>query len=119
MRTKAFFLQRLNDHVQYLKKIEATLAGDGDFEGTDQHSCKLGHWIDGEGPAEVGALSDPAAMAVFESVKEPHERFHSAGRRAVELKRAGDAAAARQASTEMHLLSARICRILLDLDGMK
>jgi len=46
---KAFFLQRLNDHVVYLKKVQRTLDGTEDFQVTDCHDCKLGKWLYGEG----------------------------------------------------------------------
>ncbi len=118
MTGKAFFLQRLNDHVQYLKKIDRTLKGEGDFEGTDHHACKLGQWMDTEGPGEVSALQDSRAGEIFESLKEPHERFHQVSHRAIEKKKAGDEAGVKAAMTEMHVLSATISNKLLELDGM-
>lgn len=43
MKKQAFFLQRINDHVQYLSKIKATLTRGGDFQGTHCQDCALGH----------------------------------------------------------------------------
>ncbi len=118
MAGKAFFLQRLNEHVQYLKKMDSRLKGEGDFEGTDHDSCKLGQWINDQGPAEVAALQDPKASEVFESLKEPHKRFHDVGHHALEMKQAGDEAGVKAAMTEMHVLSTTISNKLLELDGM-
>jgi hypothetical protein len=118
MAGKAFFLQRLNDHIQYLKKIDNTLKGQGDFEGCDHHSCKLGLWVDKEGPQEVAALSNSKAVEIFESMKEPHEKFHAASKQALEKKRAGDEEGAKAAMTDMHSLSAILSNKLLELDKM-
>lgn len=118
MAGKAFFLMRLNDHVQYLKKLDGTLKGQGDFTGTDHHNCKLGKWIENEGTQEIAALKDSRAKEVFESLKEPHERFHVASQQALAKQQAGDTAGAKDAVTEMHVLSTSIANKLLELDGM-
>ncbi|MDM8545043.1 CZB domain-containing protein [Candidatus Venteria ishoeyi] len=118
MAGKAFFLQRLNDHVQYLKKINATLEGKSDFQGTAHTDCKLGQWIYGEGADEVASLSDPKAQETFDALKEPHEKFHDISKDALAKKIAGDEEGARRAETDMHVLSTNIYNKLLDLDGM-
>jgi hypothetical protein len=119
MAGKAFFLMRLNDHVQYLKKIENTLADKGDFQGTCHTECKLGKWIYGEGAQEIAALNDAdKGKALFDAIKDPHEQFHIASKQAVEKKKAGDAEGAKAASTQMHVLSNDICTKLLDLDKL-
>ena len=118
MAGKAFFLQRLNDHVQYMKKISATLADNGDFQGTTHDDCKLGQWIYGEGAQEVAALSDPDAQTVFDSLKEPHEKFHRISQEALSKKVSGDIAGANQAETDIYVLSTDIYNKLLKLDGM-
>lgn len=118
MAGKAFFLQRLNDHVQYLKKIDNTLKGQGDFAGTDHHSCKLGLWIDKEGPQEVAGLENQKAAEIFEGLKEPHEKFHVASKQALEKMKSGDEAGAKAAMTEMHVLSATLSNKLLELDSL-
>ena len=115
MATKAFFFQRLNDHVQYLKKIQATIEGKGDFQGSDYRECKLGKWLYAEGPAEAASISSEA-KALFDSLLEPHQRFHEASKQALEKKRAGDASGAEAAITEMHKLSALLVNKLLSLD---
>lgn len=118
MPTKAFFLMRLNDHVQYLKNIEATLVDKGDFQGTNHHDCKLGQWLYGDGAEEVAALSNSKAQEVFDSLFEPHERFHTISKQALEKKQAGDEPAAQAAMTEMHKLSHIIAHKLLELDTL-
>jgi len=117
MPSKAFFLMRLNDHIQYLKKIEATLEGKGDFYGTHHHKCKLGQWLYGDGANEVTTLQSGDAQKVFDSLFEPHEQFHTASKQALE--KAGDGKNAKIAITEMYKLSQIITKKLLALDALK
>lgn len=117
MTGKAFCFLRLNDHVQYLKKIQATLEGEGDFQGTDFHVCKLGKWIYGEGAEEASAVGDEAKR-LFDTLLEPHQRFHDASHEAVEKQQAGDSEGAELAVTEMHKLSTVLINILLELDKL-
>ncbi len=114
----AFFLMRLNDHVQYLKKIEATLAGTGDFQGSDHHECKLGKWLYGDGANEVSNLQNAKAQSIFDSLLEPHEHFHNASKQALEKKQAGDEQGAQIAITEMYKISQIITQKLLGLDAL-
>lgn len=111
----AFYLMRMNDHVVYLKKIEATLQGKGDFQGTDCHECKLGKWLYGEGRAEADAAGGKL-KELFESLFAPHEKFHRESKIALEKKQSGDAQGANAASTEMHKLSATLVNTLLAMD---
>jgi hypothetical protein len=115
---KAFFLIRINDHVQYLKKINHTLNGQDDFQGCSHAECKLGKWIFGEGEAEVNALENPLAKEVFDSIKEPHEHFHQASTDALAKQQAGDKDGAQQSITEMHKLSTIVYNKLLELDKL-
>lgn len=113
----AFFLLRINDHMQYLKRIKATLDGGGDFRGTDHHSCKLGLWMDGAGRSEA-VEAGAAAVALFDSLHDPHARFHAASGRALQHHVVGHQAEREQEVTEMHRLSAQLVDLLLRLDGM-
>ncbi|HHJ80238.1 MAG TPA: hypothetical protein ENJ65_01240 [Candidatus Tenderia electrophaga] len=117
MATKAFFIQRLNDHVQYLKKIQATLDGNGDFQGTAHTECKLGRWLFGAGSDEA-VLIGADAKALFDSLIEPHERFHLASRQALDSQQAGDMVSAEATLTEMHKLSTVLINKLLELDRL-
>lgn len=117
MTGKAFYFQRLNDHVQYLKKIQATLDGKGDFQGTDFHDCKLGKWIYNEGAEEASVVGDEARR-LFDTLLEPHQRFHDASHEAVVKQQAGDSEGAEAAVTEMHKLSTVLINILLELDKL-
>ncbi len=117
MAKTAFFLLRLNDHIQYLKKIQATLEGTGEFQGTDYHACKLGTWLYGEGAEETASVG-AEAKAAFDSLLEPHQQFHEMSKQALEKKRAGDEKGAKSAATEMHKLSAVLVDKLLALDAM-
>ncbi|MCG6863517.1 MAG: CZB domain-containing protein [Chromatiaceae bacterium] len=115
MEGKAFFILRLNDHIQYLRKIQATLEGTGDFHGTDYHDCKLGKWLYSTGPAEAEAAG-PEAKALFDSLFEPHQRFHDASHSAIDKKEAGDEAGSQAEVTEMMKLSVSLVDNLLALD---
>lgn len=112
----AFFLIRINDHVQYLKKINHTLEGQGNFQGCSHLECKLGKWIYGEGETDVAAFGNPQAKKIFEEIKEPHEQFHQASADALAKQLAGDKEGARQAITNMLKLSAVVYNKLLELD---
>jgi len=118
MPSKAFFLMRLNDHIQYLKEIEATLVGEGTFSGSSHQECKLGKWLYGDGPSEIDALQSKKLQEIFNSLFEPHERFHNASKQALEKKRRGEEQAAQAAVTEMHILSHIIAQKLLELDAL-
>jgi hypothetical protein len=53
---------------------------------------------------------------LFDSLLEPHQRFHDVSQEAVEKYALGDAAGAKSAVTEMHKLSNVLISILLELD---
>lgn len=116
MPNKAFFVLRLNDHIQYLKKVEKTLEGQADFKGTDCHECKLGQWLYNEGREEVALIQNEEATQLFDSLFEPHEQFHQISHQALEKAQAGDQAGAREAATQMYVLSNVISQKLLALD---
>ena len=115
MSGKAFFFLRLNDHIQYLKKIQATLKGEGDFMGTDYHDCKLGKWLYNEGPDEASAVSEEVRL-LFDTLFEPHQKFHDASHMAIKMQQSGNSKEAEAALTEMHKLSNILVTILLELD---
>lgn len=111
----AFFLLRLNDHVQYMNKIKATLAGTGTFRGCDHHSCKLGRWIDGDGRKQAEALG-PEILALFDSLHAPHVAYHAASKAALDLLAEGDTEGSARASGQMVQLSVQIIARLLEMD---
>ena len=117
MSSKAFFLLRLNDHVQYLRRVQATLDGKDDFQGSDFHDCKLGKWLYGEGAAEAQATG-AQAKEIFDGLLEPHQRFHEASQQALLSRQQGDAAASHGAVTQMHKLSNTLVDMLLSLDKL-
>lgn len=116
--TSAFFFLRINDHLQYLRRIEKTLEGEGDFRGTSKESCKLGLWLYGEGRGQAEAIG-PEAVKLLDDLVEPHKLFHEASARAIILKESGDEAGSRQAITEMMKLSVTLINILSALDALK
>lgn len=111
----AFFFQRINDHIQYLRKLEKTLKDEGDFRGTAHTDCKLGKWMYGDGRAEVQAEGEEA-VRVFEGMFGHHQAFHDAGNKALAAKDAGDEAGVKAAVTEMIKLSNILIDILTHLD---
>jgi len=118
MAGKAFFLIRMNDHVQYLKKINHTLNGQDSFQSCSHTECKLGQWMYGDGKTEIAALGNPKIQEVFEALKEPHEQFHRASAEALAKNQSGDKVGAQQAITEMHKLSTLVYNRLLELDKL-
>jgi hypothetical protein len=118
MPAQAFFLMRLNDHIQYLKKIEATLIGQDNFQGTSHSECKLGKWLYGDGAKEVDMLQHPKAQELFKSLFEPHEQFHAMSKVALQRYQVGDKDGAQSSITEMHKLSHLISQKLLQLDAI-
>jgi hypothetical protein len=117
MSESAFFLRRMNDHIQYLAKLKLTLADKGDFRGTDHHSCKLGQWLDGVGPSQADSIS-PEARAAFDSLIEPHEHFHNTSHLALQHKADGDTERMEAAMTEMFKISVTLVDTLIKLDAM-
>lgn len=118
MSENAFFLRRMNDHIQYLGKIKATLTDKGEFQGTDHHSCKLGQWLDNEGPEQATALGGEARQ-IFDSLIAPHEAFHNASHQALACKESGDQTGMESAMTEMFKLSVTLVDTLIKLDTMR
>ncbi|EIJ42467.1 hypothetical protein BegalDRAFT_1588 [Beggiatoa alba B18LD] len=119
MANKAFFMLRLNDHIQYLRKMDAALKGESDFAGMTHQDCKLGKWIYGEALNEIASLQEKdKAKTIYDSMLEPHEKFHAAGHRALSCKQSGDDAGAQAAMTEMHVLSNTLTTKLLELDKL-
>ena len=113
----AFFFLRINNHINYLRRIEKTLVGTGDFQGTVHTACKLGVWMHGEGRAEAETLG-PEAVALFDELFKPHELFHEASARALALKEQGDEAGSKGAITEMFKLSVTLVNKLTELDKL-
>ncbi|MET0052786.1 MAG: CZB domain-containing protein [Candidatus Thiodiazotropha sp.] len=117
MSASAFFLLRMNDHIQYLGKIKAALEDRGDFQGTDHHSCKLGSWMDREG-AEQSASLGSEVQTLFQQLQQPHEKFHTASHQALACKAQGDHAGMEAAMTEMFRLSNTLVSLLMQLDTL-
>lgn len=113
----AFFFLRINDHINYLRRIEKTLDGTGDFRGTAHTACKLGLWMHGEGRAEAETLG-PEGAALFDELFHPHELFHEASARALVLKEQGDETGSHAAITEMFRLSLTLVNKLTELDKL-
>lgn len=117
MASAVFFLARLNDHIFYLAKIKTTLEDKGDFCGTDDHQCKLGEWLHGEGRNQAAAVSDEM-LTFFEKLFEPHKAFHLESSKAISAHEEGDTEAQELAFTEMHKLSNMLVSLLLKMDDM-
>lgn len=111
---KAFFIQRLNDHVQYLDKITQTVRGKAEFTGCDCHGCQLGKWLDGSGRDDVAAYSDDVEM--FDTLLTRHEQFHRISGEVLAAHAQGDSVGSYRSMTEMHKLSGQLVSLLLGLD---
>ncbi len=118
MVNQAFFMRRLNDHVQYLKQIDAAISGKSDFQGTTYHECQLGQWFNNEGPAVIAEMKNSKARAIYNSLLESHKRFHEIGEEALKKTRSGDKTGAKAALTQLHLISSTLTKQLLELDDM-
>lgn len=114
---RIFFLHRMNDHVQYLNKIKATLAGKGNFKGTDCRCCALGKWIYSEG-VDYAAQFNPFAQQLFNDMVAAHERFHEASATTLQCQQVGNELGQYRALTEMYQLSNQLVQMLLKLDQM-
>lgn len=117
MQNKAFFLKRLNDHVQYLRQMKARLDGNNQFEPTSCRICALGEWLYGEGMKYASEHSE-IMLNLFHALLEPHERFHAVSEEALRCQQAGDELGMRRALTEMHTLSTTLINILLKMDAI-
>jgi hypothetical protein len=117
MEKKAFFLKRLNDHVQYLRKMKGRLDGCNHFEPTTCGVCSLGGWLYGEGQREANEYGE-SMVSLFNALLVPHERFHQASDEALRCQEVGNEIGMRRAFTEMHQLSNTLVTILLQMDGV-
>jgi hypothetical protein len=115
MAGKAFFLQRMNEHIRYLNRINASLDNEGDFCGSSHTECKLGAWIYGEGSVLIEECGEEA-KAIFEKLKVEHQAFHEISHKALEFSSAGDNKAAQLQNTAMHKLSNQLIQLLMKLE---
>jgi hypothetical protein len=116
--SSAFFFLRINDHIQYLRRLEKTLRNEGDFRGSSHEACKLGVWLYGPGRGEVEGVG-PEAVKLFDALFEPHKAFHDASARALALKESGDEQGCQAAITEMIRLSTTLINELTALDKLE
>ena len=127
MTTRAFFLQRVNDHLQYLHHINQTLENDRCFEGstdidcfkgTGETECNLGRWLYGEGSTEIDALDNQKIKALFDGLFEPHTRFHQVSFEAINKRQTGDKQGAQVLIAEMKEISNQLTRKMLELEAL-
>lgn len=111
----AFFLQRMNDHVQYLRKIKETLNHQNDFYGCDCHLCALGRWLDNEGKEQAQSYGEDV-QKLFEKLDQQHAEFHQVSQQALECSDNGDEKGSYEAMTQMHKLSNQLVNLLLEMD---
>jgi methyl-accepting chemotaxis protein len=98
-----------SDHMAFVKRVADAVASQEKLApqslATYQH-CRLGRWY--------YAVSDQATLALpsFQSLSEPHNRVHDAGRRALVALAAGDMTTAQSCVTEMRANSDRVMSCL-------
>jgi len=73
--------------------------------------------MDSDGAKEADGVG-AEARAVFDSLFEPHEQFHSASSLALQTHDTGDDATSTRAVTDMHRLSSLLVSRLLELDRL-
>ncbi|OQX15441.1 MAG: hypothetical protein BWK73_06785 [Thiothrix lacustris] len=110
----AFFVQRLNDHIQYLRKITNTLKGTDGFQGNAHTECQLGEWLYRDGHNDLNALPD--GNFLFEQLEEKHKRFHDFSDEALAQHQQGNQIGSYRAMTEVHKLSNEMVALLLKAD---
>lgn len=112
---KAFFVQRLNDHVQYLDKVTKTIKGQMEFQGCDCHCCRLGHWLDHGGIEEINHFV-PNSSTLISELLTKHEAFHEASNQALQFHEQGQEQQAYKTMTQVHTLSQQLVTLLLTID---
>ena len=117
MKKNAFFLQRMNDHVQYLRKIKARIEGTSDFNPCDHHCCALGQWFYSDGYSQAAIFGD-RMLSLYQQLEEPHQQFHHASSLAVACHELKDEVGSYRAMTQMHRLSTQLINIILEMDRL-
>ena len=128
MTTRVFFLERVNDHLQYFKHINHTLENekcfqknskeDDCFRGTKDTECNLGRWLYGEGSVEIKAFKNSQIEALFRSLFEPHTRFHTVSKEAIFKRQAGDKEGAQAMIVKMKEISNLLTSQILELEAL-
>lgn len=115
MEKQAFYLKCMNDHVQYLRKIKATLKDEGDFQGTECTQCRLGKWLYNEAEQDLGEYG-AEMQALYQTLLAQHQQFHDASSNALVCHCHQDEPGQYREVTEMHLLSNNLIQTLLQMD---
>ncbi len=50
-------MSKIPAHLRYLKRVEATCAGNDNFDGLTHNECKFGEWYYSEGAAQAESFS--------------------------------------------------------------
>ncbi|MCK6602030.1 MAG: CZB domain-containing protein [Bacteroidetes bacterium] len=106
----------MNDHIQYMMKIIATLKNDGSFQGSDPHMCRFGIWYYGVAKDEILSLNSSEAVEIFNSLEAIHTAFHLAGEQGLNSKNKGDQNGVEKAISDLSTLSNQIVTKFLQLD---
>jgi hypothetical protein len=114
-RGNAFFVQRLNDHIQYLRRVTNTLKGEDDFRGCTCNQCKLGLWLYSEGREALEACTEDGEY-LFTVLEEKHKRFHDVSHEALVRHAAGDYVNGYRSMTDMLRISRELVSLLLEAD---
>ncbi|SBW08883.1 Histidine kinase, HAMP region:Bacterial chemotaxis sensory transducer [uncultured Alphaproteobacteria bacterium] len=98
-----------NDHVRFKRQVIETLLGRATQTAaglSDHLGCRLGRWY--------GGVTDPQILAqpAFAALREPHERVHLYGKRALERHAQGDGEGTRTAVAEMNRASHEVLDLL-------
>ncbi len=101
-----------NDHVRFKRQVMERLLGRGaqTAEALSDHlGCRLGRWY--------GGVTDPAILAqpAFAALRDPHERVHRHGKKALECHARHDAEGTRVAVEEMNRASHEVLELLTQI----
>jgi hypothetical protein len=104
------------DHLKWVQRLVAALEGDElDLprdEIANPRACRFGRWYEHEGRSQYGHLR------AFADIDPLHQRIHAMAHQMIELRDAGDAAAARQHAEEIHRLKDAIVDRLGSMHGV-
>jgi diguanylate cyclase (GGDEF)-like protein/PAS domain S-box-containing protein len=104
------------DHLKWVQRLTAALEGEElDLprdEIANPRACRFGRWYELEGRSQYGHLR------AFADIEPIHQRIHAMAHQMIELRDAGDTAAARQHVDEIHRLKDAIVDRLGSMHGV-
>ncbi len=111
-------MSKIPAHLRYLKRVEATCAGNDNFDGLTHNECKFGEWYYSEGAAQAESFS-PDARTIWDEIGRTHQSFHEKSLRALhQCQSQNDDSAHKLIVTEMLSSSLLLIQSILNLDTL-